>query len=96
MSSSMLKRAAVIAMCTGALGESGVTVAYAGEITGTGRSLKVEGTPYLHGNSECSFAGLNDDYYAPDPNNTAAPRVQTPAGAKQIVGYACNPSGARG
>jgi hypothetical protein len=85
-----------MAMCTGALGVAGVGSANAGEITGTGDSLKVDGTPYLHGKSECAFSGLNDDYYAPNPNDTSAPRVQTPKGARQFVGYACNPSGARG
>ena len=97
MSSSTLKRTVVVAMCMGVLGGVGVTSAYAGEITGTGRTLEVVPTPgpdaVLHGNSECAYSGLNDDYYAPTPNNTSAPRVQTPKGAKQFVGIACRGGG---
>jgi hypothetical protein len=96
MSSSGMKRTVVLVSCIGMLVGSGLSAAYAGEITGTGRSLKVEGTEHLHGASECAFSGLNDDYWAPDPNDTTQDRVQTPKGARQIVGYACNPSGARG
>ncbi len=39
----------------------GANLAFAGEITGNGKSLKNEdGT--LNGNSECAFSGLNDTF----------------------------------
>lgn len=52
-----MKRLFLSACCAFAiLGLTTATVA-AGEITGTGESLKP-----LHANSECAFSGLNDTY----------------------------------
>ena len=93
--SSLLKRTVVVAMCTGAFVGTGVGSVYAGEITGIGLSLKVEGTDHLHANSECAFSGLNDEYWAPEPNDTSFPRVQTPKGAGHFVSIACRGGGPR-
>ena len=46
--------------------------ALAGEITGTGESLKT-----LHANSICAYSGLNDDPLGLDPNNGPPGRVQS-------------------
>lgn len=46
--------------------------ALAGEITGTGESLKP-----LHANSICAYSGLNDDPLGLDPNNGPPGRVQS-------------------
>jgi len=93
MRSTKLTRTVAVVACTGALLSAGATVAYAGEITGTGRSLEVvpvpNSDPVVHGNSICAYSGLNDDYINGDKT---APHVQTPKGAKQFVGIACNPT----
>lgn len=49
------KRAIAIASCTGALLAVNVGMATAGEITGNGKFLE------MNGKSICSFSGLNDD-----------------------------------
>lgn len=49
------------ALCAAMILGVGAGPAAAGEITGTGKSLKTEdGT--LHGKSICAFSGLNDTY----------------------------------
>src|SRR4051794_761594 len=50
-----------IAGCAVALVGAGASAALAGEITGTGTSLK-QGDGSLHGASICAFSGLNDAY----------------------------------
>ena len=61
-------RRIVTALCGAALLVSlGASTVFAGEITGTGRSLKVEdggkwGT-FLHARSECAYSGQEDDQY---------------------------------
>jgi hypothetical protein len=44
------------------------TVALAGEITGTGKSLEP-----LHSNSICAYSGLNDDPTGIDPEHNGPP-----------------------
>ncbi len=46
-----------LVLCSAVFGALGPGVALAGEVTGTGESLKP-----LHGMSECAFSGLNDTY----------------------------------
>jgi hypothetical protein len=60
-------RRALVMIGTGALALTvGVSVAFAGEVTGNGKSLKnPDGT--LNGASECAFSGQNDTYSG-DPN----------------------------
>jgi hypothetical protein len=85
--SGFAKRMLAVVLCAGAFVGTGVSVAYAGEITGQGESLKVGTPPALHGGSECAYSGLNDEYVLGDHSK---PRVQTPAGAGgAVVGQAC-------
>jgi len=74
----------------------GAGAAFAGEITGTGKSLEP-----LHGKSICAYSGLNDDPQGLDPANGPAGRVQSYGfsavreGFKAFVpgpGFACNPN----
>jgi hypothetical protein len=58
---SVRKTLAGIAVCAVALGGVGVTAAFAGEVTGNGKSLKNEDGS-LHGASICAFSGQNDTY----------------------------------
>jgi len=48
------------------------SAAFAGEITGNGKSLEP-----LHANSICAYSGLNDDPLGLDPANGPAGRVQS-------------------
>jgi hypothetical protein len=56
----MRRAFAVFTLCALLLGVAGNT-ALAGEITGTGKSLK-QPDGRLHGKSACAFSGLNDTY----------------------------------
>ena len=49
-----------------------VPAAFAGELTGSGKSLEP-----LHANSVCAYSGQNDDPLGLDPNNGPAGRVQS-------------------
>ena len=62
-----MKKALITMLLSGAVTTAlGANVAFAGEITGNGKSLKQDdGT--LHGRSICAFSGLNDAYSG-DPN----------------------------
>ena len=67
MSSRTLKRTVVVAMCVGVLGGVGVTSAYAGEITGKGRTLEVVvpeggGDPVVHGKSITAYTLVRDGH----------------------------------
>lgn len=72
--------------------------AMAGEITGEGTLMEVQGA------SECAYSGLNDGYidpiYMEGPEDTQ--RVQNWGHVRQFLpikgvpGFACNPSGKRG
>ena len=54
----------------------GASAAFAGEITGNGKSLKnPDGT--LNGRSICAFSGLNDDPPGLDPENGPPGRTQS-------------------
>jgi hypothetical protein len=48
------------------MGVLGTNVAFAGEVTGSGKSLKNEDGS-LQGKSICAFSGLNDNYIAGEP-----------------------------
>lgn len=86
------KRAIAIASCTGALLAVNVGMATAGEITGNGKFLE------MNGKSICSFSGLND---VPDGSDGGtAGRTQSfgqevRAGLSPRLfnpGLACNPT----
>lgn len=97
MSKGLLLR---IAICA-ALFVGAASATYAGEVTGTGESLKP-----LKGNSRCAFSGLEDNPFAPgnvqsfgrhpadgtgvsdDPANNNPSNTPGPA----APGFACNPS----
>jgi hypothetical protein len=76
----------------------------AGEITGNGRSLKVEDSKWgtgLHSRSFCAYSGQNDIPDSTDPHNPPG-RVQSygfsfvSQGLKDLVpspGVGCNPNG---
>ena len=49
--------ACVVAICT-----FGVTAAFAGEVTGSGRYIAGSDDASLHGKSSCAYSGLNDNY----------------------------------
>jgi hypothetical protein len=74
----------------------GASAAFAGEITGNGKSLEP-----LHGRSICAYSGLNDDPGGVDPENGPPGRVQSygysavRSGFKAFApspGDACNPT----
>jgi ABC-type transport system substrate-binding protein len=60
------------AVCAAAVAAAGAGSAFAGEITGNGKSLEP-----LHANSICAYSGLNDDPTGIDPNNGPPGRVQS-------------------
>jgi hypothetical protein len=60
------------AVCAAAVAALGAGSAFAGEITGNGKSLEP-----LHANSICAYSGLNDDPTGIDPENGPPGRVQS-------------------
>jgi hypothetical protein len=60
------------AVCAAAVAAAGTGSAFAGEITGNGKSLEP-----LHANSICAYSGLNDDPTGIDPDNGPPGRVQS-------------------
>ena len=81
----------------------GASAVFAGEITGNGKSLKVEDSKWgtgLHARSFCAFSGQNDEYHQV---STEHPRVQSwgqiPKAMRDLFGplgylpgQACNPN----
>lgn len=81
----------------------GAGAVFAGEMTGNGKSLKIEDSKWgtgLHGRSFCAFSGQNDEYHE---LGTQYPRVQSwgqiPKAMRDAfgpLGYhpgrACNPN----
>ena len=74
--------------------------ALAGEITGKGKWIAGSEAAALHGKSECSYSGQNDEFVLGD---SSAPRTQSwgqivrevgPLGGRP--GQACNPAKAGG
>lgn len=64
-------------MCVGMAASTAlIAPAFAGEITGNGKSLKT-GEHSLHGNSSCAFSGLNDTPFGDEATNDPGGRVQT-------------------
>jgi hypothetical protein len=99
-----LKSRLVLALGTATLIASmSVGSALAGEVTGNGRSLKVEDSKWgtgLHSRSFCAFSGQNDNPASTDPVNPGG-RVQSygfsvvRAGAKAFApspSVGCNPN----
>ena len=94
--------AAAISVAALALSLTGGAV-FAGEITGNGKSLKVEDSKWgtgLHARSFCAFSGQNDEYHQV---STEHPRVQSwgqiPKAMRDLFGplgylpgQACNPN----
>lgn len=91
---STVRRVAVGVAAFAAVAGLGAGSASAGEITGNGKSTPIDpdgpSGDGSHAASECAFSGLNDEYYR--DGALGEPRVQTPAGARRFVGYACNPT----
>jgi hypothetical protein len=90
-----VRKKLAVAVCAVAVAGLSAGSALAGEITGTGKSLKI-GPNELHGKSECAFSGLNDEFIEGD---LTAPRTQSfgqvvrevgPIGG--VPGTACNPT----
>jgi hypothetical protein len=67
----MTRLAAAAAAAALALSLGGGAV-FAGEVTGTGKSLEP-----LHGKSICAYSGLNDDPLGTNPANGPAGRTQS-------------------
>jgi hypothetical protein len=56
-----IKRVVAVTACAVAITCGSTVAAFAGEITGNGKSLQI--APHtLHGASICAFSGLNDSY----------------------------------
>jgi hypothetical protein len=68
----MGKKFLAAAVCAAAVGGLSAGSAFAGEITGTGKSLEP-----LHANSICAYSGLNDDPAGTDPANGPPGRTQS-------------------
>lgn len=68
MGTTMRKKMVGVAVFAAMLVGGGANAAFAGEITGNGKSLKP-----LSAKSICAFSGLNDEYVLGDES---APRVQ--------------------
>jgi hypothetical protein len=86
----MVKKAILsVAVCAALVAGMGAQSAFAGEITGTGESLKP-----LHGESICAFSGL-DDGDADIFDHVQSYGQAVKQGLKDVVpspGDACNPS----
>ena len=87
----------IVAAFVAAFMALGTSAAFAGEITGSGRSLKQDdGT--LHGKSECAWSGLNNFNEPTEPGRTQSfgqiVRVAGPQGG--VPGTACNPTKSSG
>ena len=81
----------------------GASAAFAGEITGNGKSLKIS-EHELHGKSQCAFSGLNDWLFEssePDPDGFGRTQSwgQFPKAVRDGLpavfhpGNSCNPNG---
>ena len=57
-----LKKLAVTALAVAAFALLGVTSAFAGEVTGSGRYIAGSDAAPLQGKSDCAYSGLNDNY----------------------------------
>lgn len=67
-----------IVVCAASILCLGANAAFAGEITGNGKSLKnPDGS--LNGRSECAFSGLNDNFFedVPLPDEDGFSRTQS-------------------
>jgi len=85
------KRLFAVAVCAAGIVGMGATAATAGEVTGNGKPLPV------NGKSICAFSGQNDEFQEGD---LGAPRVQSFGQIVRVVGPmggvpgdACNPNG---
>lgn len=68
-----IRKRVALAVAMTAIGMSlTASVAFAGEITGNGKTLEP-----LHANSICAYSGQNDDPTGIDPNNGPPGRVQS-------------------
>ena len=91
----------IVAAFVAAFMALGTSAAFAGEITGSGRSLKQDdGT--LHGKSECAWSGLNNFNEPTDPGRTQS-WGQIPKAGRDFLtsvgsnpGIACNPAKSSG
>jgi hypothetical protein len=90
------KKAFAAALCAAAFTGLSAGSALAGEITGTGESLKIEDSKWgtgLHARSECAFSGLNDDNLPTDAIAQSFGQIIKVAGPLGgVPGEACNPT----
>jgi hypothetical protein len=104
-----IKSLLAAACCAIAVAALGVGSAFAGEITGSGKSLKIENSKWgtgLHARSVCAFSGQEDLQYPPfsDPNaGHAQSWGQIPKADRDFLtsigsnpGIACNPTKGEG
>ena len=77
----------------------GAGAALGGEITGNGKSLKVDSPTGLHSRSLCAYSGLNDEITQYEPGRTQSYGQLVRYGLKEVVdsiggspGQACNPN----
>jgi hypothetical protein len=96
----MTKRILAICLCSTAILGVGATAAAAGEITGNGKSLHVDGGgkwgTALNARSECAFSGLEDATGSPLQTQTPhavwfGPEVGVVYPGPGTPGMACSP-----
>jgi hypothetical protein len=101
-----LRRVLAVAVCTVALGASGASAAFAGEITGNGKWIAGSEEAPLNGRSECAFSGVNDNFVlgndVPDEDGFTRTQSwgqvarQTHGALGGVPGTACNPEKSAG
>ena len=100
-----MRKKLVAAMCAAIFAGLSTSVAFAGEITGSGKWIAGSESAPLKGKSDCAYSGLNDNYVLgnPVPDADGFTRTQSwgqvvrqggPLGG--VPGTACNPTKATG
>lgn len=102
-----MRRLIVVAVCAAMMVIASFGTAFAGEVTGNGKSLKIEDSKWdtgLHARSFCAYSGQEDDQFKPggskgDPGH-AQSWGQIPKDFRDFLtsigeypGNACNPNG---
>ncbi len=96
----MGKRLLATALCSAAVAGLGANAALAGEITGNGKWVAGSEEAPLHGRSECSYSGQNDEFVLNVPGDWG--RTQSWGQIVREVGplggaaFGCNPNRAAG
>jgi hypothetical protein len=100
-----MRKKLVAAICAAVFAGLSTSVAFAGEITGSGKWIAGSESAPLKGKSDCAYSGLNDNYVLgnPIPDADGFTRTQSwgqvirnagPLGG--VPGTACNPTKATG